>query len=74
MTDERFVQITAELLQSNRRYHWKMQEIMAAVNSRHTITEGSCDGPAPSSGKSNGYWRASLVGDESSELNGRRWD
>ena len=47
MTDERFIELTTEVLRADRRYHQKMQEIMAAVNYRGHVLEGGAEGPAP---------------------------
>lgn len=41
MTDERFVELTAELLRADPRYHRKMDEILDLVNSRQEASEGS---------------------------------
>ncbi len=41
MTDHRFVELTTELLRSDRRYQTKMQEVLDEVSSRSFIAEGS---------------------------------
>ena len=41
MSDERFVKMTTELLQSDRKYHRKMLEILTVVNSRMLVDEGA---------------------------------
>ena len=41
MSDERFLELTVELLQADRRYHHKMQEIMTAVSVWDVAPEGS---------------------------------
>ncbi len=47
MDDQRFIQLATELLRADRRYHVKMEEIMAAVNHHTVISEGGGEGPAP---------------------------
>jgi hypothetical protein len=47
MDDQRFIQLATELLRADRRYHVKMEEIMAAVNHRTVVSEGGGEGPAP---------------------------
>jgi hypothetical protein len=48
MSDERFVELTAELLRADRRYHRKMEEIMVAVRRVEELTEGSSEGASDS--------------------------
>lgn len=47
MTDQRFVELTTELLHSDRRYQEKMQEVLDEVSSRSFIAEGSNDASFP---------------------------
>ena len=43
MDDERFVELTTELLRADRRYHRKMLEVMQVVDADRFIAEGSTD-------------------------------
>ncbi len=43
MDEERFVELTSELLRADRRYHRKMLDVMEAVNGRGFIQEGSME-------------------------------
>ncbi len=47
MNDERFIDITTELLRADRRYHQKMLEIMTAINSHSYVSEGSPESDVP---------------------------
>ena len=49
MTDLRFVELTTELLRSDRRYREKMQEVLHEVSARSFIPEGSNDATFPRS-------------------------
>ncbi len=51
MDEDRFVQLTSEILRSDRRYHRKMLEIMEAVNSRSFVREGSSEGESRREGR-----------------------
>ena len=46
MSDERFLELTTELLQADRDYHRKMLQIMSAVDELAARPEGSGDEPA----------------------------
>jgi len=43
MTESRFIELTAELLRSDRRFHRKMLAVMQQVNQGEMILEGSQD-------------------------------
>lgn len=45
MDEQRFMELTAELLRADRRYHRRMLEMMEAVNSRAFVREGTADRP-----------------------------
>ncbi|MDP8206136.1 MAG: hypothetical protein P9L92_05685 [Candidatus Electryonea clarkiae] len=47
MDEERFVELTAELLKADKRYHRKMLDVMEAVDSRAFIQEGSLEESKP---------------------------
>ena len=44
MDDSRFLQMTTELLQADRRYHLKMYQILSAVNRQTFVREGGREG------------------------------
>ncbi len=52
MNEERFIELTTELLKADRRYHTKMGEIMNAVNASAS-DEGSAEGRRPLSDDQN---------------------
>jgi len=61
MSDQRFVELTTELLEADPRYHRKMQQIMAAVSRSSVAPEGGVERPAPLGSWEGGLQRASVV-------------
>lgn len=43
MTEQRFVELTTELLRSDRRFHRKMLDVMLTVNQQYLAMEGSSE-------------------------------
>ncbi|MBZ0264740.1 zf-HC2 domain-containing protein [bacterium] len=43
MTEDRFIELTTELLKADRSYHRKMLEVMETVNRNDVVVEGSLD-------------------------------
>lgn len=73
MTDARFVTIATELLQADRQYQMKMEQIMAAVN-RYTFTpEGSGERGLPVETPDRELLRASSEPGRDSESSARVW-
>lgn len=73
MTDDRFLEITTEILRADRSYHRKMLEVMSVVTAMTARPEGSTDDPAVTRHES--ARRISLGeddGDESLVLTGDR--
>jgi hypothetical protein len=60
MSDQRFLELTTELLQADRHYHFKMQQIMTAVNRHSFAAEGSTEPPSPLADADSGLRRASF--------------
>jgi hypothetical protein len=73
MTDDRFVTIATELLQADRQYQMKMEQIMAAVN-RYTFTpEGSGEQILPVEPPDRELLRTSSEAVRDSESSARVW-
>ena len=73
MTDARFVTIAAELLEADRQYHMKMQQIMAAVNQETFVPEGSLDRGALLEAPASELLRASSEIEGESDSSARFW-
>lgn len=74
MDDDRFVELTAELLRADRRYHQAMEQIISAVNARSTMNEGLTEGLAPLDDFDNEIRPVALRQDGGANGEPRVWD
>jgi len=74
MDDDRFVELTAELLRADRRYHRAMEQIISAVNASSALNEGLDEGFAPFTDVNNEIRPAALPQDGFGASERRIWD